>query len=177
MLNFIDEVEKKKYDIFMSTFKEVNAHFTKLYSYVFPDKAEIELSDPKDIFNSGLYIKITDQNGTGSKYGQMSGGQKSLIMLMLIFSIHMYKPSPLYIFDEIDNALDKVNTAKLSHLIKELSKKSQFLIVSHNDTLIIDADSAIGVTKPNYESKAVGIELSSILNGSTAGAPGSGEGV
>jgi len=164
VLKMIDEVESKKLKIFTETFNGINKHFSKLYNYIFPGKAEIELDNPKDPFNSGLYMKIND--GTNQKRLEgLSGGEKSLVMLMLIFAIHMYKPYSLYIFDEVDYALDKENSKKLSQLIKELSKDLQFILVSHNDSLISNADTAIGVTKVNGESKAFGIEISKILGG------------
>jgi len=164
VLKMIDEVESKKLRIFTETFNGINKHFSKLYNYIFPGKAEIELDNPKDPFNSGLYMKIND--GTNQKRLEgLSGGEKSLVMLMLIFAIHMYKPYSLYIFDEVDYALDKENSKKLSQLIKELSKDLQFILVSHNDSLISNADTAIGVTKVNGESKAFGIEISKILGG------------
>ena len=93
----------------------------------------------------------------------MSGGQKSLILLMMLFAIHLCKPSLLYVFDEVDSALDKENSAKLSKLIKEMSKHAQFFVVSHNDSLIVNADTAIGVTRSGGESKVVGIEISKIV--------------
>ncbi|MCL4375245.1 AAA family ATPase [Candidatus Marsarchaeota archaeon] len=80
----------------------------------------------------------------------------------------MCKPSQIYVFDEVDSALDKENSKKLSFLIKEMSKNSQFIVVSHNDSLIVNADAAIGVVKSNEESKAVGVEIASMVKkGST----------
>ncbi len=83
---------------------------------------------------------------------------------MLLFAIHMCKPSAIYLFDEIDAALDKENSKKLSQLIKEMAKQAQFIVVSHNDSLIVNADAAIGVVRAEDESKAVGIEISSLKN-------------
>ena len=94
----------------------------------------------------------------------MSGGERSMLMLILVFAIHMYKPSSIYIFDEIDAAFDKENSKKLSQLLKQLSTDSQFIVVSHNDTLISNADAAIGVAKVNGESKIFGLQFSSIIN-------------
>ena len=71
-------------------------------------------------------------------------------------------------FDEVDSALDKENSKKLSFLIKEMSKNSQFIVVSHNDSLIVNADAAIGVVKSNEESKAVGVEIASMVKKGSA---------
>ncbi|MDE1845887.1 MAG: chromosome segregation protein SMC [Candidatus Micrarchaeota archaeon] len=161
VLKMIEEIDSKKFKIFMETFDVVNVNFTKLYNYIFPGKASIELEDPKNPFESGLHIKMIDGKTT-KRENSLSGGEKSLVMLMLLFSIHMHKPSSLYIFDEVDSALDKENSKKLSHLIKEMSKSSQFVVVSHNDSLIVNADTAIGVAKTDGESRAVGLQVANV---------------
>lgn len=163
ILRMIEEVDSKKLQVFMSALNDVAKNFSKLYNYIFPGSAAIRLEDPKDPFNSGLEIGVSNGKVTRLLSG-MSGGEKSLISLILIFSIHMCKPSSLYIFDEVDAALDKENSKKLSQLIKQMSRNAQFIVVSHNDSLIIDADTAIGVVKVNDESKAIGIAVSSITN-------------
>ncbi len=161
VIRMIEEIDSKKLQVFMSTFNDVNKNFSKLYNYIFPGKAYIELENPGDPFNGGIEIKITDAN-LNKALKSMSGGQKSLILLMMLFSIHLCKPSSLYVFDEVDSALDKENSKKLSQLIKEMSKEAQFVVVSHNDSLIINSDTAVGVVMANGESKALGLEVSSI---------------
>jgi chromosome segregation protein len=162
VLRMIEEIDSKKLQIFMNTFNDVNKNFTRLYGYIFPGKATIELTDPKDPFNSGLEIKIMDQKSQ-KVLGAMSGGQKSLISLMLLFAIHLCKPSAVYVFDEVDSALDKENSKKLSQLIKEMSKDAQFIVVSHNDSLIVNADAAIGVVMTPEQSKVVGLDISNTI--------------
>lgn len=171
VMKMIDEIDKKKFDVFMQTFAAVSAHFSEIYKYISPDSAHLELDDPKDPFNSGLLIRIAgDKSRRGVR--QMSGGQKTLLTLMLMFAIHMYKPSSIYIFDEVDAALDKENSKKLSHIIKELSRDSQFIVVSHNDSLVTEANVAIGVVfdKAKNESKAIGLDISSISASADTGA-------
>ncbi len=162
VMHMIDEIDSKKLNIFVNTFDAVNKNFSKLFNYIFPGKAQIELENPKEPFNSGLFIKITEGK-TSKRESSMSGGERSLVLLMLLFAIHSYKPSSLYIFDEVDTALDKENSKKLSKLIKELSANSQFVVVSHNDSLIMNADAAIGVTKSENESKAIGLDIRAML--------------
>jgi len=164
ILKMIEEIDAKKYSIFMETFNAVSKNFSKLYSYISDDKAELVLSDERDPFNSELLIKVKTKNNIAKRAESMSGGERSMLMLTLVFAIHMYKPSSIYIFDEIDAALDKENSKKLSQLLKQLSAESQFIVVSHNDTLISNADAAIGVAKVNGESKIFGLQVSSIIN-------------
>ncbi len=160
ILEMISEIETRKLAVFMDTYKAVNENFKKLYGYIFPDTAYLQLQDMKDPFSSGLTIEV--ESGRKRLNAEaFSGGQKSLIMLMLLFSIQMRRPMSFYIFDEIDVALDKDNSKKLSRLIKEMSSSSQFIVVSHNDSLIAAADTAVGVVKKDDQSQIVGIQLSS----------------
>ena len=160
IMSMIEQIETKKMAIFSETLATVNENFQKLYGYIFDGSASLHLQDQKDPFNSGLLIK-TKLGSKEMNADQFSGGQKSLLMLMLIFAIQMRKPMSLYIFDEIDIALDKENTKKLSKLIKEMSQKSQFVVVSHNDSLIAAADTAVGVVNKANESQVVGVQLTS----------------
>ncbi len=162
VMRMIEEIESKKLQTFMNTLNEVTKNFSKLFSYIFTEKASIELENPKDPFSSGIEIKVSTGK-TVKLLSSMSGGEKSLISLVLIFSIHMCKPSAMYVFDEVDAALDKENSKKLSHLIKEMSSNAQFIVVSHNDSLIANADTAIGVVRAEGGSKAIGLEVSSIM--------------
>lgn len=159
ILSMIAEIESKKLSVFNQTLEEVNETFKKLYSTVFDIDAYIYLDGEKnDPFNSKLMFSI--QKGSKKKNDEgLSGGEKSILMLSLIFSVQMRKPMSLYILDEIDVALDKENSKKLSKLIRELSKKSQFIVVSHNDSLITMAEAAIGVAMQDGYSRAVGIEM------------------
>ena len=163
VLKMIEEIDSKKVKTFFEAFEKVNANFSRLYGYVYQDKAEIALSDPGDPLNSGIEIRIYDGKMRKAIQG-MSGGEKSIISIMLILAVHLCKPAALYIFDEVDAALDKENSKTLSKLIKELSGEAQYIVVSHNDSLIVNADTAIGVVKVDGISKAIGVEIPAILN-------------
>jgi len=89
----------------------------------------------------------------------MSGGEKTLTALAFLFSVQQYKPTPFYILDEIDAALDKENSKKVAELIKLMSKEAQFIVITHNDTVIMAADRIYGVTMERGESKILGLEL------------------
>lgn len=163
VMRMIEEIDSKKLQTFMSTLNDVVTNFNKLCGYVFQDKPEITLSNQSDPFKSGLIITVKEGK-TKKILTSMSGGEKSLILLILILAIHMCKPSSIYLFDEVDSALDKENSKKLSHLLKQMSVDAQFIVISHNDSLISSADTAIGVAKSNNESKVIGLEISSIIN-------------
>lgn len=156
--NMIDEIEAKKTAIFHETFSKVNENFKRLFNYVFKGAGTLLLQDPYNVFNSGLMIKVTI-DGKERYIEAMSGGEKSLLALLFVFSIHMHHPAPFYILDEAEASLDKLNSKRLADLLKELSKDTQFIVVSHNDVVISNADIAFGVTRTEDGSKIVGINL------------------
>lgn len=165
VLRMMEEIDSKKLQTFMDTLNQVNKNFAKLYNYVFPGKATITLENESDPLNSGIYMKLNDGK-SDIPLKSMSGGQKSMIALMLLFSIHLCKKSSLYLFDEVDAALDSENAKTLSKLIKQMSDVAQFIVISHNNSLIVNADTAIGVTMDNTkESKAIGLEIGSMIKG------------
>lgn len=165
VIEMINEIEGRKLSIFNAAFESVNSNMKKLFSYVTTtEEVNLRIEKPSDPFNSGLFIEIS-KIGTKKVHRSietLSGGEKSLLLLILLLSIQMRNSLSFYLFDEIDAALDKENSKKLSKIIKELSKSSQFIVVSHNDSLITEADIAIGVAKQNDESKAFGLQLSEL---------------
>ena len=165
VLNMINEIESKKLQIFMDTFNDVSKNFTKLHKHISESKdAVLKLSDMSNPLQSGLDISIKEQ-GASRSVMQLSGGEKSFAVLVLLFSIFTRNPSRIYIFDEVDSALDKDNSRQLSKLIKDMSKDAQFIVVSHNDSLVVDADAAVGVIKESAESNVVGVEIAELTRG------------
>ncbi|MDE1856485.1 MAG: chromosome segregation protein SMC [Candidatus Micrarchaeota archaeon] len=159
IMSMIDEIEGKKLHIFNETLDAVNSNFKSLYNHIFEGAAQLKIENPTDPFNSGLYISIQSHGKKQATSERMSGGEKSLVSILLVFAIQMRHPMALYIFDEIDASLDKENSRKLSKLIKEMSAGSQFIVVSHNDSLIAASDTAIGVSKADGESQVVGVKM------------------
>jgi chromosome segregation protein len=165
VLGMIEQIDSKKLQTFMDMLNQVNKNFAKLYNFVFPGRATIMLEDETDPLNSGIYMKLNDGK-SDIPLKSLSGGQKSMVALMLLFSIHLCKKSSLYLFDEVDAALDPDNAKILSKLIKQMSDVAQFIVISHNNSLIVNADTAIGVAMDERkESKAYGVEIESMLKG------------
>ena len=155
----IEEIETKKKNVFMKTYESVNEHFKNLVSKIFDQKTYFSLEKPENPFDGGLDI-IIEYGKKKRNIEAMSGGEKSLLIILFIFALHMYRPSQFYILDEVEAALDKENSKKFASLIKDISKNTQMIVVSHNDAVIPYADVALGVTRTDYGSKIVGIKLS-----------------
>ncbi|MHA1365142.1 MAG: chromosome segregation protein SMC, partial [Candidatus Heimdallarchaeota archaeon] len=118
----INDIESEKRAKFMEVFDSISMDFNKIFGILSPDgRAKLELEDPDDPFNGGVHIMA---NPGGKKIASMlslSGGEKSLTALAMIFSIQRYKPAPFYVFDEIDAFLDINNVNKVATLVREMS--------------------------------------------------------
>lgn len=155
----IDEIEQRKKKVFLEVFNEINTKFQEMYSNLMRGEASLVLDDYNDPFNSGLRIKVIYDNKE-AYLDSMSGGERTLLSIILILAIQMVRPSPFYLMDEVDAALDKENSKLLARLIKNMSKKSQFIVVSHNDEILKSADAVLGVSRNvDGASKVVGIKL------------------
>jgi chromosome segregation protein len=158
ILSMIGEIDEHKKEAFFETFNAVSDHFSKMFKHINVGQGHLYLNNPSEPFESGLFIKLR-RNNQEHVLDALSGGEKTLIAMMFVFALQMFKPAPFYILDEVDAALDKANSKNLADLVNGMSKDSQFIMVSHNDTVMSNADSVIGVTKVDGVSKLVGIKL------------------
>lgn len=154
----ITEIENRKREMFMKTLEEMGKLFMSIYSELTKGEAELGLEDPVDI-NSGLLISAQPPNKKLLYIDAMSGGEKVLTALAFLFTIQRYKPSPFYVLDEIDAALDRPNTMRVVDMIRRQSKDVQFIIISHNNEMVKAADIVYGISMEEGESKVIGIKL------------------
>jgi chromosome segregation protein len=104
------------------------------------------LENEENPFAAGVRIRV---NLSGDKFmdiRSLSGGEKTMTALALIFAIQDYEPASFYIFDEVDAALDKRNSEKLAKLVKQYSSRAQYLVISHNDNIIAEGETLYGVS-------------------------------
>ncbi len=147
VLVMINEIDTKKKELFMVAFNEVNKNFKTIFSALSSKgDADIELENKKDPFDGGLGIKVRIAGKKFLDIRSLSGGEKTLTALAFIFAIQEHEPAPFYILDEVDAALDKRNSEKLAKLVKNYSKKAQYLMISHNDYVISEAERLYGVS-------------------------------
>ena len=162
VLNLINEIETKKKGLFMKTYKNIAGDFSKIFSNLTTKgNATLELEDEEEPLkeNNGVAIKVRLNTNKYLDLKSLSGGEKTLAALSLIFAIQEYMPASFYLFDEVDAALDKRNSELLSKLIAQYSKKAQYLVVSHNDSVIGEAESVYGVSMTDGVSKVVSLKL------------------
>lgn len=141
----INETIKSKY---LEAFEAVNSNFSKLFKVVFDGgEGYLKLEDPESPLDAGIEIFAQPSGKKVVHNIQLSGGEKALVALTLLFAILSYKPQPFFLLDEIDAPLDETNIEKiLSKLLTEFTDKTQFIVISHNKRTMELADSIYGVT-------------------------------
>lgn len=159
VLELIDKIELKKINVFMQCFEQVSKRFSGIYFHFFGGEGKLGLSNPQNPTDGGLLIEAKYNEEKLKSIDAMSGGEKALTALAFIFAIQSFDPAPFYIFDEADAALDKENSLKLAKMIKEISKDSQFISITHNDSIIKEADQIIGVALNKDKSSVIGLRL------------------
>ncbi len=149
VINLIDQIEKKKRDVFMKTFNEIRSRFQRVYREFTEDPdayADLRLENEEDPFSGGLLLEVRPSGKAVKRIEALSGGEQTVVVLVFYFAIQEYKPSPFYVWDEVDSALDRLNSERLARFIKQRSKTSQFIVITHNAALIHEADQIVGVS-------------------------------
>jgi len=160
VFNLMNEIETKKKEIFMQTLNKINDHFKRIFANLSSKgQAFLELENYDSPFNGGLDIKVKIAGNKYLNIKSLSGGEKTLTALAFIFAIQELQPASFYLLDEVDAALDKANSEKLSKLIAEYSKKAQYIMISHNDNIITEANQIYGISMQDGVSKAIGLKF------------------
>lgn len=158
IVKVVEEVEKKRYDKFTETMKEITANFSNIYKDLMHATGELRLEEENNI-ESGLIIEAAPEGKKLLTLDSMSGGEKTLTSLAFLFAVMQHYKAPFFVFDEIDAALDKANTRKIVDLIKKYSDINQFIVITHNDFTIGESDKVFGVSMEDGISKVFGIEM------------------
>jgi len=161
ILNTIAQIDKKKKKVFVSTLEKINSLFSRNFSQLSNKGiAVLEPENEKDVFEGGIDITIKVTHGKYFDVTSLSGGEQVLVALSLIFAIQEYKPYHFYIFDEIDAALDRRNSERLAYLLRKYMKNGQYLIITHNESIISESSNFLyGVTMQDGISKVLSIEI------------------
>jgi structural maintenance of chromosome 4 len=151
-----DELRKKRLVEFMAGFSVISLKLKEIYQLItLGGDAELELVDSLDPFSEGVVFSVRPPKKSWKNISNLSGGEKTLSSLSLVFALHHYKPAPLYVMDEIDAALDFKNVSIVANYIKERTTNAQFVIISLRNNMFELADRLVGVYKTNNATKSV----------------------
>ncbi len=142
--------EQVKKETFLKTFNNINDNFKEIFTQLSEGEGMLVLENPENPFEGGMTIEAQHRDKKKQKLGAMSGGEKSLTALALVFAIQKYMPAPFYALDEVDASLDEINVVKVADMIKEQAKNTQFIVVSHKKSMVKSSSSTIGVTQKEH---------------------------
>jgi chromosome segregation protein len=141
------EIQKESTQLFDASFKEIKKNFHDLFRRLFGGgRAELRLADPENVLESGIEMFCQPPGKKLENIALLSGGERSLTAVALLFATYLVKPSPFCILDEIDAALDEANVGRFVSMLMEFGQKSQFIVITHNKRTVAGAASLIGVT-------------------------------
>lgn len=162
----IKEMDNSMREQFQISFKEISENFSKVFSILFNGgKATLELDTEDDILKSGIEIKVQPPGKKLQNLNLLSGGERSLTAVALLFAILETRPSPFCILDEIDASLDEANIGRYTRYLKKFSYETQFILITHRKTTMEISDILYGVTMAEEGvSKLISVKIKDYAN-------------
>ncbi len=147
VIKLMNEIESTKTELFVKTLEVIDKNFRSIFLAISAKgEAFLELENPEKPFEAGLRIKVRISGTKFMDIRSLSGGEKTMTALSFLFAIQDHEPASFYVLDEVDAALDKHNSEKLAKLIRKYCDRAQYIVISHNDSLTMEADILYGVS-------------------------------
>jgi chromosome segregation protein len=147
LLDIVKEVDDRVQSIFMEAYEETAKHFEEIFSRLFPGgDGRLILTDPDNPLTTGVDVEARPPGKRVKRLSLLSGGEKSLTAVAMLVAIFKARPSPFYVLDEVEAALDDVNLGRLLGVLEELRESSQLIIITHQKRTMEIADALYGVT-------------------------------
>jgi chromosome segregation protein len=147
LMSVVTEVDQKIVEIFAAAFADVAREFNGVFARLFPGgEGRMVLTDPDDLLNSGVDVEARPAGKRVKRVSLLSGGERSLVAVALLFSVFRARPSPFYLLDEVEPALDDVNLHRFLEIAAEFRERSQLLIVTHQKRTMEIADVLYGIS-------------------------------
>lgn len=141
------EIKRESEQLFVETYNRIRKNFHTVFRRLFGGgRAELRLVDPESVLDSGIDILVQPPGKKLENIALLSGGERSLTAVALLFATFMVRPSPFTLLDEIDAALDEHNVSRFVNMLHEFSKQSQFIVITHNKKTVAGANTLLGVT-------------------------------
>ncbi len=172
LLDVIARINSTTKELFADTFSQVRANFREMFAELFGGgRADLQLMDENDALNCGIEIIAKPPGKQLQSISLLSGGERTMTAVALLFAIYMVRPSPFCVLDEMDAPLDESNINRFIKVLERFVSQSQFIIITHNKRTIAKADILYGVTmEERGVSKLVGMKLTPATRASTNGA-------
>jgi chromosome segregation protein len=147
LMGIIKDLDQKMQSIFASAFEDTRREFEKVFPVLFPGgTGSISLTEPDDLLVTGIEVAVRPVGKRIERMSLLSGGERSLAAVALLIAIFKARPSPFYVLDEVEAALDDANLGRLLEVIESLRKSSQLIIVTHQKRTMEIADALYGVS-------------------------------
>ncbi|AYF98573.1 chromosome segregation protein SMC [Protaetiibacter intestinalis] len=147
LLTIIEELDEKMQDIFAAAFDDTKAAFDEVFPILFPGgTGSLHLTDPENLLTTGIEVTVKPAGKKIERLSLLSGGERSLAAVALLFAIFTARPSPFYILDEVEAALDDANLGRLLSVIERLRENSQLIVITHQKRTMEIADALYGVS-------------------------------
>ena len=147
LLTIIDDIDGRMQEIFASAFEDTKAAFHEVFPVLFPGgTGSIHLTEPDDLLVSGIEVTVRPAGKKIERLSLLSGGERSLAAIALLIAIFKARPSPFYILDEVEAALDDANLGRLLTVLEELREGSQLIVITHQKRTMEIADALYGVS-------------------------------
>ena len=160
----IRRIDKESRDLLMATYNQVNQHLSEMFPVLFAGGEARLVLTGEEILDSGVQVMAQPPGKKNSSIHLMSGGEKALTAIALVFSLFQLNPAPFCLLDEVDAPLDDTNTERLCALIKKMSQNTQFVFISHNKITMELAQQLVGVTmQERGVSKVVAVDMEEAL--------------
>ena len=147
LLTILKEMDDKMTEQFKEAFAQIQVYFSEIFVRLFDGgKAELELLDPDDVLNTGVDILVQLPQKKRQNMSALSGGERALTVIALLFAFLKYRPSPFSVLDEIDAPLDEANVVRFGSFLREFAEQTQFIVVTHRKSTMESVDRMYGVT-------------------------------
>ncbi|HEX9106011.1 MAG TPA: AAA family ATPase, partial [Longimicrobiales bacterium] len=173
LLSAIRQINRTAKQLFMDTFEKVRANFRDTFQALFEGgECDVWLEDPEDPLESDIEILASPRGKRTQRIHLLSGGERALTALALLFAIYLVKPSPFCVLDEVDAPLDEANIVRFVTMLEKFKRDTQFIVITHNPRTMEAADWIYGVTMEEAGiSTVVGVKLDEVLTDNRKAAP------
>jgi chromosome segregation protein len=147
LFDIVKDVDRRVQEVFAAAYADTAEHFAQIFGRLFPGgEGSLSLTDPDDMLTTGIEVAARPPGKKVKRLSLLSGGERSLVAIAFLVAVFKARPSPFYVLDEVEAALDDTNTQRLIKVFEELRESSQLIIITHQKRTMEGADALYGVS-------------------------------